>query len=87
MQALAPLVAKEKGLTVTDYRDVIRELKKEQLVGDAILPHYQPRLADIESDHRREQLVTLPAAPDAHPPGHRRRERASTGAAHASRRG
>ena len=29
------------GLQTTDYRDVIRELKKEQLVGDAILPHYQ----------------------------------------------
>ncbi len=28
MQALAPLVAKEKGLQATDYRAVLRELKK-----------------------------------------------------------
>src|SRR5204863_7800908 len=35
MQALAPLVAKGKGFTATGYRDVIRELKKQQLVGDA----------------------------------------------------
>ena len=44
----------------TDYRDVIRALKKEQLVGDAILPHYRKRLEEIESIIRREQLVTLP---------------------------
>ena len=42
-------VAKEQGLPSTDYRDVIRELKKEQLVGDAILPHYQQRLDEIEA--------------------------------------
>jgi hypothetical protein len=45
---------------VTDYRDVIRALKKEQLVGDAILPHYRKRLAELEAIVRREDLVTLP---------------------------
>ena len=60
MQALAPLVAKEKGFTVTDYRDVIRELKKKQFVGDAILPHYQARLKDIEKIVREQRIVTLP---------------------------
>lgn len=60
MRALAPLVAKEKGYTVTDYRDVIRELKKQQLVGEAILPHYQKRLRDLEEIIRREHIVTLP---------------------------
>ena len=63
MQALAPVVAKEKGFTVTDYRDVIRELKKDQLVGDAILPHYQARLKDLEQIITREKLVTLPTRP------------------------
>ncbi len=63
MQTVAAAVAKARGLTVTDYRDVIRELKKEQLVGDAILPHYQKRLAEIEAIIRREKLVTLPARP------------------------
>ena len=60
MQALAPLVAKEKGFTVTDYRDVIRELKKKQFVGDAILPHYKARLAEIEKIVRDQHIVTLP---------------------------
>ncbi len=63
MQTVAATVAKARGLTVTDYRDVIRELKKEQLIGDAILPHYKERLAEIENIIRRERLVTLPARP------------------------
>jgi uncharacterized protein (DUF885 family) len=63
MQQIAPQVAKEKGLSVTDYRDVIRALKKEQLVGEAILPHYKERLAQIEDIIRREKLVTLPTRP------------------------
>src|SRR5579864_7384529 len=49
MQVLAGQVAKERGWKATDYRDVIRELKKDQLVGDAILPHYENRLKEIEN--------------------------------------
>ena len=60
MQRLAPVVAKARGLKTADYRDVIRALKKEQLVGEAILPHYRKRLAEIEAIITREQLVTLP---------------------------
>ncbi len=60
MQRLAPTIAKARGLQTADYRDVIRALKKEQLVGDAILPHYRKRLEELESIIRREQLVTLP---------------------------
>jgi hypothetical protein len=60
MQRLAPQVAKARGMTATDYRDVIRALKKEQLVGEAIMPHYRKRLAEIEAIIRRENLVTLP---------------------------
>jgi uncharacterized protein (DUF885 family) len=41
----------------------MRELKKDQLSGDAILPHYQARLKDIEAIIARERLVTLPARP------------------------
>jgi hypothetical protein len=61
MRALAPLVAREKGLSVTDYRDVLRALKKDQIVGEAILPHYQQRLATLEEIVRRERVVSLPA--------------------------
>jgi uncharacterized protein (DUF885 family) len=63
MQTVAASVAKARGLTATDYRDVIRELKKEQLVGEAILPHYKARLAEIETIIQREHLVTLPTRP------------------------
>ncbi len=60
MQRLAPAIAKARGLKTVDYRDVIRALKQEQLVGEAILPHYRQRLAEIEAIITREQLVTLP---------------------------
>jgi uncharacterized protein (DUF885 family) len=60
MQVLAPQVAREKGWKVTDYRDVLRELKKQQLAGDAILPFYEKRIAEVEDIIRREKIVTLP---------------------------
>ena len=63
MQATAAVVAKQRGFKSADYREVIRELKKEQFVGEAILPHYRKRLAEIEEIVRRERLVTLPARP------------------------
>ncbi|WP_144080425.1 DUF885 domain-containing protein [Gloeobacter kilaueensis] len=63
MQQLALQVAKAKGYNLSDYRDVIRELKKDQLVGDAILPHYQDRLKQIEQIIVSERLVTLPGRP------------------------
>jgi len=44
MKPIAAQIAKGKHLPSGDYRDVIRELKKQQLVGDAILPFYQERL-------------------------------------------
>jgi thiol-disulfide isomerase/thioredoxin len=63
MKAIAPLVAREKGLSVTDYREVIRELKKQQITGEAILPHYQARLKQLEEIIARERVVTLPTRP------------------------
>jgi hypothetical protein len=63
MEALAPLVAKEKGLTVTDYRGVLRELKKQQITGEAILPFFQKRIQALEEIIRREKIVSLPERP------------------------
>lgn len=60
MQALAPLVAKEKGIAATDYREVIRALKQKQIVGDAILPHYRERIAALEKLIAQHKVVTLP---------------------------
>ncbi len=63
MMALAPRVAREKGYKASDYRDVIRELKKDQWPGQSILPNYEKRIAEIEQIIRREHLVTLPQRP------------------------
>ncbi len=63
MKKLAPQVAKQHGWKLTDYREVIRELKKDQLVGEAILAHYQARLKEVEDIIRKQRLVTLPARP------------------------
>ena len=63
MQTLAAQVAKEHGFGLTDYRDVIRELKKKQITGDAILPFYQKRLKAIEDILVAKKLVTLPDRP------------------------
>jgi uncharacterized protein (DUF885 family) len=60
MNAIAPLVAKEKGFTSTDYRDVIRDLKKQQFAGEAILPHYEARMKQIEEIISANRIVTLP---------------------------
>jgi Bacterial protein of unknown function (DUF885) len=63
METLAPLVAKEKGFAATGYRDVIKELKKKQITGDAILPHYEARIKAMEEIIRREGIVSLPERP------------------------
>ncbi len=63
MQALAGEIAKDHGWSFTDYRDVIRELKKKQLAGDDILPFYRERLKAIEDIVRANYLVSLPDRP------------------------
>jgi uncharacterized protein (DUF885 family) len=63
MAPLAAQVAKDHGWSSTDYRDVIRELKKAQLTGDAILPFYEARLKTIEEIIHARNLVTLPDRP------------------------
>ena len=63
MQTIAAAIGREQGNPKADYRAVIRDLKKRQLVGDAILPHYQQRLKHLESIIAEHKLVTLPARP------------------------
>jgi len=63
MKPIAEQIAKQRRLPSSDYRDVIRELKKQQLVGDAILPFYQQRLKQIEKIIVQRQIVTLPDRP------------------------
>ena len=63
MKPIAEQIAKDRHLPSSDYRDVIRELKKQQLVGDAILPFYQDRLKQIEKIIAEKQIVSLPDRP------------------------
>ncbi|HZQ19538.1 MAG TPA: DUF885 domain-containing protein [Terriglobales bacterium] len=63
MQPIAGQIAKQRHLPSSNYRDVMRELKKQQIVGDAILPLYKNRLAQIEDIIRQHQIVSLPERP------------------------
>lgn len=63
MKPIAARIAEARKLPSSDYRDVIRVLKKEQLGPTDIMPHYQKRLAEIEDIVRKNRLVTLPSRP------------------------
>lgn len=63
MKSIAAQIAKQRNLPSSDYRDVMKELKKKQLVGDAILPFYEERLKQIEKIIVEQQIVTLPDRP------------------------
>ncbi|CAN5582528.1 DUF885 domain-containing protein [soil metagenome] len=63
MKPIAEQVAKKYKLPSSDYRDVIAFLKKDQIIGDSIMPVYQKHLADIEAIIREHHLVTLPNRP------------------------
>jgi hypothetical protein len=60
MDALARVIAAQKGYKSANYRDVIRELKKDPIPKDKLLEVYKGHLAQIEDIIRREHLVTLP---------------------------
>lgn len=63
MKPIAAQIAQQRHLPSRDYRDVMRELKKQQIVGDAIMPLYKDRLAQIETIIREHQIVSLPDRP------------------------
>ncbi len=63
MEALAPLVAQSRGWDLTDYRDVITELRKEQFHGEAIVERYEQVNEALEEIIVREDIVSLPERP------------------------
>jgi len=65
MVPLAAQVAKAHGWGLSDYRNVLQELKKTQTASDAMLPLYEARLKAIEEIIAAKNLVTLPDAPVA----------------------
>jgi uncharacterized protein (DUF885 family) len=63
MASLAVKIAKADGYAANDYRSVIAELKKKQIMGAEILPFFQKRLEAIERIILENSLVTLPDRP------------------------
>jgi hypothetical protein len=63
MQTIAAQIARKNGWPSGDYRDVIKKLKEQQLVGDEILPFYEKRLKEIEGIIVAQKLVSLPDRP------------------------
>ena len=60
MQSIAAQIAQQRGMKSSDYRDVLRELKKTKIPNDKLLPVYEERLSQIEAIARHEHLITLP---------------------------
>lgn len=63
MTALAPLVAKEKGLKAGTYVDVIRQLKQATIPNDKLEASYAEVIRANEAAIRREHIVDLPDRP------------------------
>jgi uncharacterized protein (DUF885 family) len=63
MERLAPLVAKEKGIAATDYRGVIRALKKNTIPNDQLETRYREVIDAIDPIIRRERIVDVPQRP------------------------
>ncbi len=64
MQQLAPLVAKAKGIQATDYRDVIRALKKKQLDKGSVEGYYRSTvMPELEKQIAANKVVDLPHRP------------------------
>lgn len=60
LQSISRVLAAQRKWSSTDYRDVMRQLKKERIPTDKLLDLYTSRLGQIEEIVRRENIVTLP---------------------------
>jgi len=60
MQSIARQIAEKSGYASADYRDVLKELNKEQMPEDTILAYYTERLKDIEDIIRENKIISLP---------------------------
>ena len=64
MQQLGPLVAKDKGLKASDYREVIAALKKTQFTTAQIEPHYRGKvMPELDRLIALHDVVALPQRP------------------------
>ncbi len=60
MTITARQIAKERNWTESDYRSVMREIKKGQIPKDQVMPIYRNRLTEIEAIIAEQHIVTLP---------------------------
>ena len=63
MQQLAPQVAKAQGLGDTDYRAVVKALKRGTIANDQLEAHYREVIDRIDPIMKRERIVTVPKRP------------------------
>lgn len=63
MQQLAPLVAKEKRIAASDYREVIRALKRDVIANDALEREYRVVIDAIDPIIREHGIVDVPNRP------------------------
>ena len=60
LQSLSRQVAAQRKWSFNDYREVLRELKKERIDQSNLMPFYRNRLSQLEDIVRKEHIVTLP---------------------------
>lgn len=63
MDRLAPLVAKEKNIAATDYRSVIRALKRDTIPNAQLEARYRDVIDAIDPIIQREGIVDVPNRP------------------------
>lgn len=63
MDRLAPLVAKEKNIAATDYRSVIRALKRDTIPNAQLEARYREVIDAIDPIIQREGIVDVPNRP------------------------
>ncbi len=63
MQQIAPLVAKQKDIAATDYREVIRALKKDVIANDALEGDYRKVIDAIDPIIQKQRIVNVPNRP------------------------
>jgi len=63
MQQLAPLAAKAKGIEASDYREVIKALKKNSIPNDQLETYYRDIIDRIDPIIVREKIVDVPRRP------------------------
>lgn len=63
MDRLAPLVAKEKNIAATDYRGVIRALKRDTIPNAQLETRYREVIDAIDPIIHREGIVDVPNRP------------------------